>query len=87
MVRALAGLAEFFEVFVDCPLDVCEERDPKKLYARARAGEISGFTGIDDPYESPESPEVAVRTDRDSVAACVEQILEGLSSILGSLGH
>ncbi len=47
----------FFEVFVDTPLDVCEARDPKGLYARARAGEISGMTGIDDPYEAPASPE------------------------------
>ena len=47
----------FYEVFVDTPLEVCEERDPKGLYARARAGEITGMTGIDDPYEAPERPE------------------------------
>lgn len=52
-----AGL-RFAEVYVDVPLDVCEQRDPKGLYARARAGEIKGFTGVDDPYEPPRSPEV-----------------------------
>jgi adenylylsulfate kinase len=49
---------EFIEVFVDTPLDICEERDPKGLYKKARAGEIKHFTGIDDPYEAPESPEL-----------------------------
>lgn len=58
-----AGLP-FFEVFVDAPLDVCEARDPKGLYARARAGEMKGFTGIDDPYEPPEHPELVLSTDR-----------------------
>jgi bifunctional enzyme CysN/CysC len=59
-VRAMhdaAGL-EFLEVFVDTPLDLCEQRDPKGLYAKARAGELTGMTGIDDPYESPVDPEL-----------------------------
>jgi bifunctional enzyme CysN/CysC len=54
-----AGLA-FVEVFVDTPLDICEQRDPKGLYAKARAGEITGMTGIDDPYEAPDHPELQV---------------------------
>jgi bifunctional enzyme CysN/CysC len=58
-VHAEAGLA-FVEVFVDTPLDTCEERDPKGLYARARAGELTGLTGVDDPYEAPESPDVRI---------------------------
>ena len=58
-----AGLA-FLEVFVDAPLEVCEARDPKGLYARARAGEMKGFTGIDDPYEPPEHPDLVIATDR-----------------------
>ena len=62
-----AGL-DFVEVFVDAPLDVCEARDPKGLYAKARAGELAGFTGIDDPYEPPEAPDVVVAADRVSVA-------------------
>jgi bifunctional enzyme CysN/CysC len=56
-----AGLT-FLEVFVDAPLEVCESRDPKGLYAKARAGELTGFTGIDDPYEAPSSPELVVST-------------------------
>src|SRR5207248_386574 len=60
---ALEGNAEFIEVFVDAPLEVCERRDPKNLYKKARAGEIQEFTGIDAPYEAPEDPEIVVRTD------------------------
>lgn len=56
-----AGL-EFIEVFVDASVDLCEKRDPKGLYKKARKGEIKGFTGIDDPYEAPESPEIVVNT-------------------------
>jgi len=58
-----AGLT-FLEVFVDAPIDICEARDPKGLYARARAGEVKGFTGIDDPYEPPEHPDLVIATDR-----------------------
>ena len=62
LVRALhdeAGLP-FVEVFVDTPIELCEQRDPKGLYAKARAGEITGFTGVDDPYEAPASPELVL---------------------------
>jgi len=69
-----AGLP-FFEVFVDTPLAVCEARDPKGLYRKARAGEITGFTGVDDPYEPPLSPELVLRTAEQDVAACVEACL------------
>ena len=58
-IHAAAGLT-FVEVFVDTPLDVCEQRDPKGLYAKARAGELTGMTGIDDPYEAPEAPDVRI---------------------------
>jgi bifunctional enzyme CysN/CysC len=58
--HAGAGLP-FLEVFVDTPIELCEQRDPKGLYARARAGEITGFTGVDDPYEAPEHPELVLR--------------------------
>jgi sulfate adenylyltransferase len=61
-VRNLVGVEHYMEVFVDTPLEVCEIRDTKGLYARARRGEISGFTGIDDPYESPQHPEVQIET-------------------------
>jgi bifunctional enzyme CysN/CysC len=78
-----AGLA-FVEVFVDTPIDVCEERDPKGLYAKARAGELKGFTGIDDPYEPPLEPEVmvsAVLTTPDEAAGAIEARLDSLGAL------
>jgi adenylylsulfate kinase len=69
----------FVEVFVHAPLAVCEERDPKGLYRKAREGLIKGFTGIDDPYEAPEHPELVIHTDQDDVDACVGQILDVLA--------
>jgi len=68
----------FLEVFVDAPLDVAEQRDPKGLYKKARAGEIKGFTGIDDPYEAPENAEIHLRTDQLSVEDSVRKLLEEL---------
>ena len=61
-VRHLVGADHFVEVFVDTPLEVCERRDSKGVYAKARRGEITGFTGIDDPYEAPASPEITLDT-------------------------
>ena len=75
---ALEGNAEFIEVFVDAPLAVCEARDPKNLYKKARAGQIREFTGIDAPYEAPEDPEIVVHTDRQSVDESVATIMEQL---------
>jgi bifunctional enzyme CysN/CysC len=75
---ALEGSAEFVEVFVDAPLQVCEARDPKNLYKRARAGEIRQFTGIDAPYEPPDDAEIVVHTDRQTVDESVATILEQL---------
>ena len=65
-------------MFVDAPLEVCEARDPKNLYKKARAGEIREFTGIDAPYEPPEDAEIVVRTDQQTVNESVATILEGL---------
>lgn len=65
----------FLEVYCECPLDVLTERDPKGLYKRALAGEIKNFTGVDDPYEAPEDPEVLLRTDKTSPEQCVQQII------------
>ena len=79
---ALEGKAEFIEVFVDAPLEVCERRDPKNLYKKARAGEIQEFTGIDAPYEAPEDPEIVVRTDEQTVDESVATILEQLLPLL-----
>ena len=75
---ALEGNAEFIEVFVDAPLEVCEARDPKNLYKKARAGEIREFTGIDAPYEAPDDAEIVVRTDEQTVDESVATILEQL---------
>jgi bifunctional enzyme CysN/CysC len=70
--------AEFIEVHVAAPLQVCEFRDPKSLYKRARAGEIKNFTGIDAPYEEPENPEITIHTDRESVKESVGRLLDFL---------
>lgn len=72
--RGLVG-ADFVEIFVDTPLAVCETRDPKGLYSRARKGEIAEFTGITSPYEAPANPEITLHTDRESVEESVERIL------------
>jgi len=77
--RHLAAGLELLEIFVDAPLPVCEARDPKGLYARARAGEIEGFTGIDDPYEAPESPELVLDTSTQDVETCVASVLAMLA--------
>lgn len=73
-----AGLA-FSEVFVDTPLEVCEARDPKGLYARARAGEITNMTGLDDPYEAPDDPDLVLRTDQSDVDTLVARVLDHLA--------
>ena len=72
--RHLAAGIPFIEVHVDAPLAIAEGRDPKGLYAKARAGEIKGFTGIDDPYEAPLSAEVVLHTAEHSLAACVAEL-------------
>ena len=72
-----AGLP-FLEVFVDTPIEVCEQRDPKGLYKKARAGQIQNFTGVNAPYEAPEKPELEVHTDKQSAAECVAHIIDYL---------
>ena len=73
--RKMVGEDQFIEVFVNTPLEICEERDVKGLYAKARSGEIKGFTGIDDPYEAPVNPEIAVTTEDKSPEACAKEII------------
>ena len=75
-----AGLP-FLEVFVDAPLDLCERRDPKGLYRKARSGALQGFTGIDDPYEAPLNPELVLKTDELNVEQCVARCLQALRSV------
>ncbi len=79
-VRNMIGGDNFIEVFVDTPLEVCESRDIKGLYSKARRGELSGFTGIDDPYEMPENPEIRLETVETSAESNAHQILEYLVS-------
>lgn len=79
LARHLAD-GDFIEVYVDAPLDTCEERDPKGLYKKARSGEIQEFTGVSAPYEAPEQPEIHVHTEKQSVEECVEQILDYLKA-------
>ena len=78
MARSLFSDGEFVEVFVDTPLEVCEQRDVKGLYAKARRGDLKNFTGIDSPYEAPERPEVHLGPALLSPVACVEQIWASL---------
>lgn len=68
----------FLEVFVDAPVEVLERRDPKGLYARARAGQLAGFTGIDDPYEPPARPELHLRTDASGEEDCLNRLVAGI---------
>ncbi|MDL4838963.1 adenylyl-sulfate kinase [Aquibacillus rhizosphaerae] len=77
-VREILDADEFIEVYVKCSLEACEERDPKGLYKKARAGEIKGFTGIDDPYEEPVNPEVIVKTDKQTLEESVQVIIDYL---------
>lgn len=80
LARDLAGTDDFIEVFVDASLETCEQRDPKGLYKKARAGEIPEFTGISAPYEAPENPELHVNTSTQSVDECVREIIAYLTA-------
>ena len=74
-------IGDFVEIFVNAPLAVCEGRDVKGLYQKARQGEIKGFTGIDDPYEEPLNPEVECRTDLESLEESVAKVWEKLTEL------
>lgn len=78
--RDLVGTDNFIEVHVDCPLEVCEERDVKGLYKKARAGEIKNFTGIDSPFEEPRNPDIRVNTADVSLEDCVKQIIKKIEA-------
>ena len=82
LARGLFEDGEFIEVFVDTPLEECERRDVKGLYAKARRGELKNFTGIDSDYEPPEAPEIHLRTTAGKPEACVDQIVHLLRSCL-----
>ena len=80
MVRQLVKDGEFIEVYVNAPLQVCEERDPKGLYKKARAGEIRNFTGIDDPYEAPENAELVIYTGEKTLEECAAEVMNYLEA-------
>jgi len=80
-VRAMMPAGDFIEVYVNVSVEAAERRDPKGLYKKARAGEIKGFTGIDDPYETPERPEIVIETERSSPEQSAQAIAEFLSEI------
>lgn len=79
-VRSLFDEGEFVEIFVDCPIDECERRDPKQLYAKARRGEIKDFTGIDSPYENPVEPELTIQSHKVTIEEAVKEIADYLVS-------
>jgi len=78
MIRQIFNDGEFIETYLKCDIRICEERDPKGLYKKARRGEIPFFTGISDPYEPPESPELVIETDRLSIEESINTIIEYL---------
>ncbi len=78
-VRALVEKSEFIEIFIDTPLEVCESRDPKGLYQKARKGEIPNFTGIDSPYEAPQNPEVYIHSNSISIDEAANTVINYLS--------
>jgi adenylylsulfate kinase len=80
-VRALMDQGDFLEVFIDTPLELCEERDPKGLYKKARAGEIPNFTGVSDPYEPPENPELVIKTAECTPQEAAAQIIQKLAEL------
>ena len=77
-VRELLGEGEFLEIYVNASLETCEARDPKGLYKKARAGEIKGFTGIDDPYEAPENPEIELDADNKGIDELAGEVVADL---------
>jgi adenylylsulfate kinase len=89
LAKEMIGPERFLETYIKAPLDVCEKRDPKGLYAKARKGEINNMTGIQDPYEVPESPDIVVGTERctpeESVAELVEKLMK-LGFVRGPVG-
>ena len=82
MAKQIIGEENFIEVFVDAPIDVCEQRDVKGLYKKARRGEIKNFTGIDSPFDIPEDADVVLHTDKLSVDECVEVCLQHILPII-----
>lgn len=79
-VRSMVGPNDFVEVYCEASIEICENRDVKGLYKKARAGEIADFTGISSPYESPETPELSLNTGESSLEACVQRVMQEIAS-------
>ncbi len=86
-VKDIIGVADFIEIFVDTPLEVCEKRDVKGLYAKARKGEIKNFTGISAPYEIPKSPDVIVKTENKSIEESAREVIKHIKPHLKSKNY
>ncbi|NRA48516.1 MAG: adenylyl-sulfate kinase [Phaeodactylibacter sp.] len=82
MARQIIGPEDFIEIYINAPLEVCESRDVKGLYEKARAGEIKGFTGIDAPYEPPQNPALEIKTDEQSLEESVESVFKFIHPII-----
>ena len=78
LAKNIIGEPYFYEVYINAPIEICEKRDVKGLYKKARAGEIKSFTGIDSPFEAPKNPSIELKTDLISLEKCTEYLLEGL---------
>ncbi|WP_339611659.1 adenylyl-sulfate kinase, partial [uncultured Planktosalinus sp.] len=81
-VKNIVGATDFYEIFVDTPLEVCEQRDPKGLYKKARAGEIKNFTGIDAPYEPPQQADLVLKTDEEPLPELVKKVVTFVQSLI-----
>lgn len=82
LARSIVGVEDFIEIYINAPIEVCEARDVKGLYQKARAGLIKGFTGIDDPYEAPENPNLEIRTDQLTIEASAVLIMDYLRPLI-----
>ena len=80
--KNIIGPEDFIEVFISAPLEICEQRDVKGLYQKARRGEIKNFTGIDSPYEPPENPDLVLDTAAEDLSTCVEKVFRFLKTVL-----
>ena len=79
MAKTIIGEEDFYEIFINTPIEICEQRDVKGLYAKARRGEIKNFTGIDAPYQEPLHPFIEIHTENKSVEECVQEILDAIA--------
>jgi adenylylsulfate kinase len=84
MIKEIIGADNYHEVFINCPLEICEQRDPKGLYRKARKGEITNFTGIDDVYEIPEKPDLIINTHKKTLEESAEEFFEKFGHLFHS---